>query len=119
MYFTPRVLLFYISYHILLSPFNLRLCGLSGRYFCKECSVNPGEEWVVPARILFNWDYQRYNVSKRAATFLAEIQHHPLLDLKTLNPLLYLAVGEVSELQVSVQYHIYSKFLFKGNFKSK
>lgn len=76
-----------------------RLCGFSGQYFCEECTVNLGEEWVVPARILFNWDFKRYSVSKKAATFLLEIQYHPLLDLKTLNPCLYLTVDEVSELQ--------------------
>ncbi|XP_026291645.1 uncharacterized protein LOC113216125 isoform X2 [Frankliniella occidentalis] len=76
-----------------------RLCGLSGRYFCDECTVNPGEEWAIPARILLNWDYRRYCVSKKAAIFLSEVKHHPILDLKSLNPCLYLTVEEVSELQ--------------------
>lgn len=76
-----------------------RLCGLSGHYFCDDCTVISGDEWVVPSRVLYNWDYKRYSVSKRAASFLSEIQHHPLLDLKNLNPFLYLTVDEVSELQ--------------------
>lgn len=76
-----------------------RLCGFSGRYFCDECTVNPGEEWAIPARILLNWDYRRYCVSKKAAIFLSEVKHHPILDLKSLNPCLYLTVEEVSELQ--------------------
>lgn len=80
--------------------FIYSLCGLSGRYFCANCTVVSGKEWVVPARILLNWDFKRYSVSKRAAIFLSEIQHHPLLDLKTLNPYLYLTVPEVADLQV-------------------
>ncbi|XP_034251665.1 pleckstrin homology domain-containing family M member 1 isoform X2 [Thrips palmi] len=76
-----------------------RLCGLTGHYFCDDCTVLSGDEWIVPARVLLNWDYKRYTVSKRAASFLSEIQHHPLLDLKSLNPFLYLTVDEVSELQ--------------------
>ncbi|KAK3932524.1 Pleckstrin homology domain-containing family M member 3 [Frankliniella fusca] len=76
-----------------------RLCGLTGRYFCDQCTVNPGYEWVVPARILLNWDYRRYCVSKKAAEFLSEVQHHPILDFKSLNPYLYLTVQEVAELQ--------------------
>jgi hypothetical protein len=76
-----------------------RVCSFSGWYFCSECHV--GQEWVIPARAIHNWDFRRYPVARRSAAFLEEIQHHPLLDLKSLNPRLYLAVEDMTQLQVN------------------
>ncbi|XP_066997403.2 uncharacterized protein Plekhm1 isoform X2 [Anabrus simplex] len=78
-----------------------RVCSFVGGYFCPECHV--GDEWIIPARVIHNWDFRRYPVAKKSAAFLDEIQHHPLLDLKILNPRLYLAVEEMAQLQDLLQ----------------
>jgi hypothetical protein len=75
-----------------------RVCSFSGGYFCTECHV--GQEWFIPARAIHNWDFRRFPVARRSAAFLEDIQHHPLLDLKSLNPRLYLAVDDMTQVQV-------------------
>lgn len=60
----------------------------------------PSEEWVIPARIVHNWDFRRHPVCCQAANFLTQIQHHPLININVINPRLYLAVEEMSQLQV-------------------
>ncbi|XP_069693880.1 pleckstrin homology domain-containing family M member 1 isoform X2 [Periplaneta americana] len=88
-----------------------RVCSFSGGYFCSECHV--GEEWVIPARAIHNWDFRRYPVARRSAAFLEEIQHHPLLDLKGLNPRLYLAVEDMTQLQtLRIQLNLLRAYLF-------
>ncbi|XP_063218820.1 pleckstrin homology domain-containing family M member 1 isoform X2 [Bacillus rossius redtenbacheri] len=74
-----------------------RVCSFGGGYYCADCHT--GEEWIIPARVIHNWDFKRYQVSRKAAAFLEEIQHHPLLDLKVLNPRLYVEAEEMSQLQ--------------------
>ncbi|PNF15729.1 hypothetical protein B7P43_G12079 [Cryptotermes secundus] len=88
-----------------------RVCSFSGGYFCTECHV--GQEWLIPARAIHNWDFRRFPVSRRSAAFLEEIQHHPLLDLKSLNPRLYLAVDDMTQLQLlRIQLNLLRAYLF-------
>ncbi|KAK7862953.1 hypothetical protein R5R35_004907 [Gryllus longicercus] len=88
-----------------------RVCSFGGGYYCAECHV--GEEWIIPARVVHNWDFRRYAVAKKSAAFLDEIQHHPLLDLKVLNPSLYLAVEEMAQLQtLRIQLNLLRAYLF-------
>ncbi|XP_049804747.1 run domain Beclin-1-interacting and cysteine-rich domain-containing protein isoform X1 [Schistocerca nitens] len=88
-----------------------RVCSFSGGYFCSECHV--GEEWIIPARVIHNWDFRRYPVSVKSAAFLADVQHHPLLDLKVLNPRLYLAIEEMTQLQtLRIQLNLLRAYLF-------
>jgi hypothetical protein len=82
-----------------------RVCSFTGGYFCSECHI--GQEWVIPARVIHNWDFRRYPVARRSAAFLEEFQHHPLLDLKSLNPRLYLAVEDMTQLQVNSASYLY------------
>lgn len=37
---------------------------------------------LIPARVIYNWDFRKYPVSKRAAAFLSEFQFQPFIDLK-------------------------------------
>jgi len=92
--------------HIVTSVIGFcRVCSFIGGYFCSECHV--GQEWVIPARVIHNWDFRRYPVARRSAAFLEEIQHRPLLDLKSLNPRLYLAVEDMTQLQVNSASYMY------------
>lgn len=40
------------------------------------------EPVLIPAKIIYNWDFRKYNVSKKAASFLAEFRTQPFVDLK-------------------------------------
>jgi len=88
-----------------------KVCSFIGGYFCSECHI--GQEWVIPARVIHNWDFRRYPVARCSAAFLEEIQHHPLLDLKSLNPRLYLAVEDMTQLQtLRIQLNLLRAYLF-------
>lgn len=56
------------------------VCGFDGFYYCSECiSI---DKYAIPARIIYNWDFTQYNVSKRAADFFADHQFKPFIDFK-------------------------------------
>lgn len=56
------------------------VCGFDGFYYCSECISN--DKYAIPAKIIFNWDFTQYNVSKRAADFFANHQFKPFIDFK-------------------------------------
>ncbi|KAH8358258.1 hypothetical protein KR084_010691 [Drosophila pseudotakahashii] len=76
---------------------NFQVCAFSGSYYCSNCM--DVELQLIPARIIYNWDFRKYSVSKRAATFLAEFRSHPFLDMQLLNPRIYFASDAMAELQ--------------------
>ncbi|KAH8252697.1 hypothetical protein KR032_001325 [Drosophila birchii] len=76
---------------------NFQVCAFSGSYYCNNCM--DVETQLIPARIIYNWDFRKYSVSKRAATFLAEFRSQPFLDLQLLNPSIYYASDAMAELQ--------------------
>lgn len=57
------------------------------------------ELYYIPSRVIFNWDFRKYAVSQKAATFFQEFQEQPFIDLKILNPSIYQHVEEMAELQ--------------------
>ncbi|EDW33623.1 GL11774 [Drosophila persimilis] len=76
---------------------NFQVCAFSGNYYCNSCM--DVESQLIPARIIYNWDFRKYSVSKRAATFLAEFRSQPFLDMQLLNPSIYFASDAMAELQ--------------------
>lgn len=79
-----------------------RVCGLSGSYYCSDCfETDPTkEQWVIPARIIHNWDFRQYSVSNNAANFLQQTQLYPLFDIYVINKKIYGAVEEMRRLKV-------------------
>ncbi|GFS58704.1 pleckstrin homology domain-containing family M member 3 [Nephila pilipes] len=75
-----------------------RLCYYDGYNYCYECHENETE--FIPARIVHNWDFKQYPVSKRAKIFIARIDKDPLLDIKVLNPAMYTAIEEMAQMQL-------------------
>lgn len=74
-----------------------QVCAFSGHYYCGKCmSV---EQFTIPARVIYNWDFRKYSVSKKAAAFMTEFQCQPFIDLKILNPKIYNACDEMATLQ--------------------
>lgn len=60
------------------------VCGFDARYYCASC-ISP-DKYPIPAKIIFNWDFKHYPVSRKAATFLTDYQFKPFIDFKVSFP---------------------------------
>lgn len=85
------------------------VCSYSGNYYCSKCMAQ--EEFLIPSRIVHNWDLKHYPVCQKAASYL---QGKPaLLDLKVLNPRIYTAVDIMAQLQsLRIQLNLLRAYLF-------
>ncbi|KAM5326860.1 pleckstrin homology domain-containing family M member 3 isoform 1-T3 [Glossophaga mutica] len=71
-----------------LSNGKAKVCNYSGWYYCSNCHVD--DSFLIPARIVHNWDTSKYKVSKQAKEFLEYVYEEPLIDVQQENPMLYL-----------------------------
>ncbi|XP_077011007.1 pleckstrin homology domain-containing family M member 3 isoform X2 [Tamandua tetradactyla] len=71
-----------------LSNGKAKVCNYSGWYYCNSCHVD--DSFLIPARIVHNWDTSKYKVSKQAKEFLEYVYEEPLIDIQQENPMLYL-----------------------------
>ena len=79
---------------------RFRYCNYLGKYFCHSCHSN--STCVIPARVLWKWDFKKLPVSKFAGEFVTSIRNDPLYDLSAVNDgSLY---GKVSLLNKSRSY---------------
>lgn len=87
-----------------------RLCDYDGLYYCFKCHWNDQEQ--MPARVVHNWDFSRYPVSRRSLQVISYIKKRPVLfNVIQLNTMLYGLVDELNllkrlrlELSQMVQY---------------
>ncbi|MBN3318647.1 PKHM3 protein, partial [Atractosteus spatula] len=70
-----------------LSRGKAKVCYYSGWYYCQSCHED--SLFLIPARLLHNWDTSKHKVSKQAKEFLEFVYEEPLLDIQQLNPCLY------------------------------
>lgn len=70
-----------------LSRGKAKVCYYSGWYYCHSCHQD--NSFLIPARLLHNWDTSKHKVSKQAKEFLEFVYEEPLLDVQQLNPCLY------------------------------
>ncbi|XP_029968258.1 pleckstrin homology domain-containing family M member 3 isoform X1 [Salarias fasciatus] len=70
-----------------LSRGKAKVCYYSGWYYCQSCHQD--NCFLIPARLLHNWDTSKHKVSKQAKEFLEFVYEEPLLDVQQLNPCLY------------------------------
>ncbi|XP_044237152.1 pleckstrin homology domain-containing family M member 3 isoform X3 [Ursus arctos] len=70
-----------------LSSGKAKVCNYSGWYYCSSCHVD--DTFLIPARIVHNWDTSKYKVSKQAKEFLEYVYEEPLIDIQQENPMLY------------------------------
>ncbi|OCT61361.1 pleckstrin homology domain-containing family M member 3-like [Xenopus laevis] len=70
-----------------LSNEKAKVCSYSGWYYCSTCHVDDG--FIIPARLIHNWDTSKHKVSKQAKEFLEYVYEEPLIDVHQENPLLY------------------------------
>ncbi|XP_057617505.1 pleckstrin homology domain-containing family M member 3 isoform X2 [Chionomys nivalis] len=71
-----------------LSNGKAKVCNYSGWYYCSRCHVD--DSFLIPARVVHNWDTSKYKVSKQAKEFLEYVYEEPLIDIQQENPMLYL-----------------------------
>lgn len=83
-----------------------RLCDYDGLYYCASCHWNNSS--VVPARIVHNWDFEQYCVSRASYQLLRITKSRPLIKL---DPRLYAFVEELGQVKVLILK--YNFFLLK------
>lgn len=90
---------------------KINVCAFSGKYYCDNCiSPDPIE---IPARIIHNWDFEKYFVSKKSHNYLIEVKDHPVIDFKLLNPLIYEVVEKMTVLRLlRIQLNYLRAYLF-------
>ncbi|XP_072117424.1 pleckstrin homology domain-containing family M member 3 isoform X3 [Mobula birostris] len=64
-----------------------KVCTYSGWYYCQACHVD--DLFLIPARLVHNWDTTKHKISKQAKEFLEYIAEEPLIDIQQDNPCLY------------------------------
>ncbi|XP_059049163.1 uncharacterized protein LOC131844323 [Achroia grisella] len=88
-----------------------KVCAFTGDYYCTNC-MDPNV-FIIPARVVHNWDFKRYAVSKKSALFLLEFQHHAWIDMKKLNPKIYCGVSDMAQLQeLRIQLNFLRAYIF-------
>ncbi|XP_017792650.1 PREDICTED: pleckstrin homology domain-containing family M member 1 [Habropoda laboriosa] len=84
-------------------------CSYTGNYYCSKCMSQ--NEYIIPSRVIYNWDLKHYPVCNKAATYLQNCS--VLLDFKILNPQIYMAVDTMAQLQsLRIQLNLLRAYLF-------
>ncbi|KAL2715799.1 pleckstrin homology domain-containing family M member 1 [Vespula squamosa] len=85
------------------------VCSFSANYYCADCMAQG--EYIIPSRMIHNWDLKRYTICQKAAEYLKDCS--TLLDLKILNPKIYMAVDLMAQLQsLRIQLNLLRAYLF-------
>lgn len=72
-----------------------KLCRFDGHYYCYECHLD--DERLIPARVLFNWDFRKHRVCVRSCEFLDSIEMTPVINVEEANKALYHYIPELEE----------------------
>ncbi|VDD91481.1 unnamed protein product [Enterobius vermicularis] len=73
-----------------------RLCDYNGLYYCSHCHWN--DEWMIPARVLSNWDCNKYKVCRASKQLLSCIDRKPLYNFSQQNPRLLKFVAQLMKI---------------------
>jgi hypothetical protein len=65
------------------------VCAFDGHYYCSSCISK--DKYAIPSKIIYNWDFTQYNVSKKAADFISNYQFKPFIDFKVHSSYLFIA----------------------------
>ena len=87
--------------HVLQPPAvfgQAKLCKYNGQHYCFECHRD--DERIIPARVLYNWDFRRHRVCIASCEFLDSIEYSLLLDVQEVNKALYMYIPEMEEARV-------------------
>ncbi|XP_070506322.1 uncharacterized protein Plekhm1 [Chironomus tepperi] len=87
------------------------VCAFDGHYYCSSCISK--DKYAIPSKIIYNWDFTQYNVSKKAADFISNYQFKPFIDFKILNPDIYSYIDEMNNLQkLRIQLNFIRAYIF-------
>lgn len=85
------------------------VCSFSSNYYCSTCMSQ--SEYLIPSRIVHNWELRLCPISNKAAAYLENCPK--LLDLKALNPKIYTVVDTMAQLQsLRTQLNLLRAYLF-------
>lgn len=73
-----------------------KVCTYDKRYYCHACFGSC--EVVIPSKLLFNWDFNKYKVAKRNFDFINQVRQLPRVDISKTNNTLYTHVEELQEI---------------------
>nr|XP_036220543.1 differentially expressed in FDCP 8 homolog isoform X1 [Bactrocera oleae] len=82
-----------------------RLCDYSGLYYCPNCHWN--DYSIIPARVVHNWDFTQYKVSRSSLQEINLFYEKPLIKLEEANPKLFVfleKLGSVKKLRQNLFY---------------
>eukprot|EP00731_Ephydatia_muelleri_P015482 Em0008g1202a len=71
------------------------VCHFDGKSYCGQC--HHGNQAIIPGRVLFNWEFQKYSVCNKCHKFLRHVKSMPALDLSIINQSLYNYVSVLEE----------------------
>ena len=71
-----------------------KICAYTRRYYCEECHLD--EMSVIPAKIMYNWDFRQFKVCHKVKLFLTAVSIEPIINVKSFN-------GELFEFAPSLQ----------------
>ncbi|VDN59717.1 unnamed protein product [Dracunculus medinensis] len=87
-----------------------RLCDYNGFYYCTRCHWN--DQCIIPARIVHNWDFQKYKVCRASKQLLVLIERRPIFDIVKLNPSLPKFVDKLNRIDKLRKNIIFMKCYF-------
>ncbi|KAL5264678.1 hypothetical protein ACHWQZ_G005679 [Mnemiopsis leidyi] len=76
---------------------EFKVCNYDKKYYCRACYGNFA--YFIPCKLIYNWDHNRYRVSKKSFDFLSQVHTLPNLDLSKLNISLYNHAPELAKVR--------------------
>lgn len=77
--------------------FRLLYCHYTGKYFCQNGCFS-GKKSVIPANVIFKWDFSLYPVSNFAFNLIEKIAQEHLFNLNNINHNIYKKVKSLNKL---------------------
>ncbi|TRY62922.1 hypothetical protein TCAL_05139 [Tigriopus californicus] len=74
------------------------VCHYTSQYYCDDCHF--GETSLIPAKVVYNWDFTKFKVCREAKIFLKAMFIEPIIDVKTFNASLLEFAPELDEVYI-------------------
>lgn len=85
------------------------ICDYTGKYYCPEC--HKGDLMTIPARVIKNWDFAHYPVSKASKELLKVLLDKHILRIEACNPRLLAHIEELREIK-SLRVRLHTMYIF-------
>lgn len=71
-----------------------RLCDYDGCFYCQNCHW--GDTSLIPARVIHNWDFKPYKVSRPSLQQINLLLEKPNINLEEVNPKLFVFLSKLT-----------------------